>query len=77
MMIMMIMAIDVAIPSDRNVIQKETENKTKDVSIQIQRLCSLTCFATPVITGATENITEPLLSKHKIYIWKQHKKRFQ
>jgi hypothetical protein len=47
--------IDVAIPSDKNVIQKETENKLKckNVSIEIQRMWNVKCFVIPVIIGAT------------------------
>jgi hypothetical protein len=48
--------IDVAIPSDRNVIQKESEKKLKckNVRIEIQRMWNMRCFVIPVIIGATE-----------------------
>jgi hypothetical protein len=38
--------IDVAIPSDRNVIQKESKNnlKYKNLSIEIQRMWNMKCF---------------------------------
>jgi hypothetical protein len=47
--------IDVAIPSDRNVIQKEAKNKLeyKNLSIEIQRMWNMKCFVIPVIIGAT------------------------
>jgi hypothetical protein len=46
--------IDVAIPLDKNVIQKEAEKKLKykNVSIEIQRLWNMKCFVVPVIIGA-------------------------
>jgi hypothetical protein len=39
---------DVAIPSDRNVIQKESEKKLKykNLSIEIQRMWNMKCFHT-------------------------------
>jgi hypothetical protein len=51
--------IDVAIPSDRNVIQKESDNKLKykNLSIEIQRMWNMKCFVIPVIIGATGIIT--------------------
>jgi hypothetical protein len=54
--------IDVAIPSDRNVIQKESENKLKykNVSIEIQRMWNMKCFVIPVNTGATGIVTKGL-----------------
>jgi hypothetical protein len=47
--------IAVAIPSDRNVIQKESEKKLKykNLSIKTQRMWNMKCFVIPVITGAT------------------------
>jgi hypothetical protein len=47
---------DVAIPSDKNVIQKEAEKKLKykNLSIEIQRLRNMKCFVIPVIIGAKE-----------------------
>jgi hypothetical protein len=47
--------IDVAIPSDRNVIQKESENKLKYkiLSIEIQPMWNMKCFVILVIIGAT------------------------
>jgi hypothetical protein len=52
--------IDVAIPSDRNVIQKECEKrlKYKNLSIEIQRMWKMRCFVVPVITGATGIVTK-------------------
>jgi hypothetical protein len=54
--------IDVAIPSDRNVIQMESENKLKykNLSVEIQRMWNMNCFVTPVITGATGIVTKGL-----------------
>jgi hypothetical protein len=47
--------IDVGIPSDRNVIQKEPEKKLKyrNLSAEIQRMWNIKCFVIPVIIGAT------------------------
>jgi hypothetical protein len=49
------MLIDVAIPGDRNVIQKEAENilKYKDLTIEIQRTWNVKTRVIPVIIGAT------------------------
>jgi hypothetical protein len=54
--------IDVAIPSDRNVIQKESERKLKyiNLSIEIQRMWNMKCFVIPVIIGATGIVTKRL-----------------
>jgi len=48
--------------SDRNVIQKEAENKLKykNVSIEIQRVRNMKGFVIPVITGAKETVTKGL-----------------
>ena len=47
--------IDVAIPADRNVVQKEAEKKLKykSLCIEIQRIWNLKCTIIPVIIGAT------------------------
>jgi hypothetical protein len=66
--------IDVAIPSDRNVIQKESEKKLKyNLSIEIQRMWNMKCFVIPVIIGATGILTgglkkylETIPGKHSI-----------
>jgi hypothetical protein len=52
----------VEIPSDRNVIQKESENKLKyiSLSIEIQRMWNMKCFVMPVIIGATGIVTKGL-----------------
>jgi hypothetical protein len=49
--------IDVAIPSDKNIIQKEAEKKLKykNLSIQIQRMWNAKCFVIPVIIGGHWN----------------------
>jgi hypothetical protein len=54
--------IDVAIPSDKNVIQKESEKKLiyKNLSIEIQRMWNIKCFVIPVINGATGTATTEL-----------------
>jgi hypothetical protein len=61
--------IDVEIPSDKNVIQKEAEKKLKykNLSIEIQRIWNMKCFVIPVIIVATGIVS-------KIYknIWKQY-----
>ena len=54
--------IEVAIPADRNVVQKEAEKKLKykSVCIKIQRMCNLKCTTIPVIIGATGVVTRSL-----------------
>jgi len=54
--------IDVAIPADRNVVQKEAEKKLKYMSlcIEIQRMWNLKCTIVPVITGTTGIVTRTL-----------------
>ena len=51
--------IDVAIPTDRNVVQKEVEKKLKykSLCIEIQRMWNLKCMIIPVIIGATGIVT--------------------
>jgi hypothetical protein len=58
----MCLLIDVAIPSDRNVIQKESEKrlKYKNLSIEIQRMWNMKFFVIPVIIGATGIVTRGL-----------------
>jgi len=67
--------IDVAIPTDRNVVQKEVEKKLKykSLCIEIQRMWNLKCMIIPVITGATGIVTrsfrknlEAVTGKHSI-----------
>jgi len=52
----------VAIPADRNVMQKEAEKKLKYKSlfIEIQRMWNLKCTIVPVIIGATGIVTRSL-----------------
>jgi len=52
----------VAIPADRNVVQKEAERKLKykSLCIEIQRMWKLKCTIIPVITGATGIVTRSL-----------------
>jgi hypothetical protein len=54
--------IDVAIPADRNVVQKEAEKKLKykSLSIEIQRMWNLKCVILPVIIGATGIVSRSL-----------------
>jgi hypothetical protein len=54
------MLIDVAIPGDRNVIQKEAEKilKYKDLTIEIQRMWNIKTRMIPVIIGATGTISK-------------------
>jgi hypothetical protein len=54
------MLIDVAIPGDRKVIQKEAENilKYKNLTIEIQRMWNVKTRVIPVIIGATETISK-------------------
>jgi hypothetical protein len=66
--------IDVAIPSDINVIQKESEKKLKykNLSIEIQRMWNMKCFVIPVIIGATGIVTTGL----KKISWNNTRKAF-
>jgi len=52
----------VAIPADRNVVQKEAEKKLKyrSLGVEIQRMWNLECTIIPVITGATGIVTRSL-----------------
>jgi hypothetical protein len=54
------MLIDVAIPGDRNVIQKEAEKSLKyeDLTIEIQRTWSVKTRVIPVIIEATGTISK-------------------
>ena len=54
--------IDVAIPADRNVVQKETEKKLKynSLCIEIQQMWNLKCMIIPVIIGTTGIVTRSL-----------------
>ena len=51
-----------AIPADRNVLQKETEKKLKykSLCIEIQRTWNLKCTIIPVIIEATGTVTRSL-----------------
>jgi hypothetical protein len=61
--------IDVAIPANRNVVQKEAEKKLKYESLgtEIQRRWNMKCTSIPVITGATGIVTRSLRINVKIY----------
>ena len=51
--------VDVALPADRNVVQKEAENKLKYKSLctEIQRMWNFKCTIISVITGAAGIVT--------------------
>jgi hypothetical protein len=52
----------IALPANRNVLQKEAEKKLKYKSlyIEIERMLNLKCTVVPVITGATRIVTRSL-----------------
>jgi hypothetical protein len=54
--------MDVAIPADRNVVQKGAEKKLKykSLGIEIQRMWNLKCTIIPVIIGASGIVTKNL-----------------
>ena len=54
--------IDVAIPADRNVVQKDAEKKLKykSLCIEIQRMWNLKCTIMPAKIGATGIVTRSL-----------------
>jgi hypothetical protein len=54
------MLLDVPIPGDRNVIQKEAEKilKYKDLTIEIQRMWRVKTGVIPVIIGVTGTISK-------------------
>jgi hypothetical protein len=54
------MLIDVAIPGDRNVIQKEAEKilKYKDLTLEIQRMWNVKTRVIPIIIGAIGTISK-------------------
>jgi hypothetical protein len=47
----------VAIPADRNVVQRAMEKKLKYKSFEMQRMWNLKCKIVPVIIGATGIVT--------------------
>ena len=51
-----------AIPADRNVVQKEGEKKLKykSLCIEIQRMWNLKCTIIPIVTGTTGIATRSL-----------------
>jgi hypothetical protein len=62
----MCLLIDVAVPSDRNVIQKKSEKKLKHkkLSIEIELMWNMKGFVVPVIIGATGIVTKGLKKKY-------------
>ena len=57
--------MDVAIPADRNIKQKEAEEnlKYKSLGIEIQRMWNPKCAIIPVIIGATRVVTRSCTRK--------------
>jgi hypothetical protein len=57
------MLLDVAIPGDSNVIQKEAEKifKYKDLTIEIQRMWNVKTGVIPVISEATGTISKSFI----------------
>ena len=55
-----------AISADRNVVQKEAENKLKykRLCVEMQRMWNLKCTVVPVIIGATGIVTRSLKKKN-------------
>jgi len=66
--------IDAAIPADRNVVQKEREEKLqyRSLCIEIQRIWNLKYKIIPVIKGATRTVTT-FYGK----IWKPYQENIQ
>ena len=64
--------IKVAIPADRNAVQKEAEKKLKykSLCIEMQRMCNLKCTIVPVIIGVTGMVT-------RRKIWKLYEENIQ
>jgi len=62
----------VAIPVDRNVVQKEAEEKLKykSLCIEIQRMWNLKCMIIPVIIGGTGTVTKGLRKNLQSHTWK-------
>jgi hypothetical protein len=62
--------MDMAIPADRNVVQKEAEKnlKYKSLCIEIQRMRNLKCTIVPLIIGATGIVTRSLKKIWKLEI---------
>jgi hypothetical protein len=60
--------IDVAVPSDKNVIQKKAEKKLKykNLSIEMQRMWNMKCFVIPVIMGPPQKYLETIPGQHSI-----------
>ena len=54
-----------AIPADRNIVQKEAEKKLKykSLCIEVQRMWNLKCAIVPVIIGAIGIVTRSLKEK--------------
>jgi hypothetical protein len=67
--------VDVAMPSDWNVIEEAAERKLKykNLSTEIQRMWNMECFVIPVITGARAIVSkrvknlETIPGQHSIY----------
>jgi len=61
--------IDVAILADRNIMQKEAENKLKykSLGIEIQLMWNLKCTIIPIIIRSTGIVTRSLKKNWKLY----------
>jgi hypothetical protein len=65
--------MDVATPADRNVTQKEAENRIKynSLCIEIQRIWNMKCMLMPVKMGATGIVTKCLKKNFEAISGKQ------
>jgi hypothetical protein len=67
------MLIDVAIPADRNVTQKEAKNKLKynSLCVEVQRMWNIKCMIMPVILEDTGIVTKGLKKNLEVISGKQ------
>jgi hypothetical protein len=62
--------IDVAIPANRNVVQKEAEKKLKYKSLRIEiRMWNLKCTIIPIVIGGCTRKTLDRFTTKDSYIW--------
>jgi hypothetical protein len=56
------MLVDIAIPGDKNLIQKEAERilKYEDLTVELQRMWNVKTGVIPVVSGASGIVTENL-----------------
>ena len=59
----MCLIIDVALPYDLNIIQKEAEkvNKYRDLQIEVQSMWSIKTHIIPIVTGALGTMSKSLI----------------